>query len=291
MIKCPSCGHENVPGTQFCEGCGEELEAAPAAMASTPASGAEARCPACDNLNPAENAACEVCGTELPGAANAGASASTPAPAMPAAQQADDAPATGHDDAGSGTFVIPAGAPPAGGGTAAAPVGQLEDDTPLTSTAPDIPAPEAPAPQNAPATTTEPAPAGAPGDIAVVQTDTADSGTASHLEPGRVKLVVEQGMNVGKQFVLGDAQIAVGREDEEEEIYPDIDLSDQDEGYVHREHATLNFADGKLTVTHLGGANKTRVNNRPIPDNEPQPLKLGDKVSFGKVVLRVLPYA
>jgi pSer/pThr/pTyr-binding forkhead associated (FHA) protein len=91
--------------------------------------------------------------------------------------------------------------------------------------------------------------------------------------------------------VLGDAQVAVGREDEEEEIYPDIDLADQDEGYVHREHATLNFADGRLTVTHLGGANKTRVNNRPIPDNEPQPLKLGDKVSFGKVVLRVLPYA
>ena len=25
MIKCPSCGHENVPGTQFCEGCGEDL--------------------------------------------------------------------------------------------------------------------------------------------------------------------------------------------------------------------------------------------------------------------------
>jgi hypothetical protein len=31
MIKCPNpeCGYENVDGTQFCEGCGEELPQAP----------------------------------------------------------------------------------------------------------------------------------------------------------------------------------------------------------------------------------------------------------------------
>jgi pSer/pThr/pTyr-binding forkhead associated (FHA) protein len=102
-----------------------------------------------------------------------------------------------------------------------------------------------------------------------------------------VKLTVEQGMTIGKQFVLGDPEIQVGREDEEEGIFPDIDLSDQDEGFVHRKHATLRFQNGQLTVEHLGGANKTRVNNRPIPDNEPQPVNIGDKLSFGKVVLRV----
>ena len=81
----------------------------------------------------------------------------------------------------------------------------------------------------------------------------------------------------------------VGREDEDEEIYPDIDLSDQDAGYVHRKHATLSFQDGNLSVTHLGGVNKTRVNNKPVPDNVPTPLKLGDKIGFGKVVVRLLP--
>lgn len=116
-----------------------------------------------------------------------------------------------------------------------------------------------------------------------------DAAPAPKLEPGQVKLSVEQGMVTGKQYVLGDAEMLVGREDEEEEIYPDIDLDDQDEGYVHRRHATLKFDNGQLTVTHEGGANKTRINNRPISDNEPKPLKLGDKVSFGKVVLRVLP--
>lgn len=294
MIECPSCGHENVPGTQFCEGCGEELAAANPAAASgdatqsTPDATAstEVRCPACDNMNPADNAVCEVCGTELPGAQSTPMPAGNAAPlTMPTATHADDATA---DDAGneedSGTFRIPASAPPAGDGVASPPVDLQSDTTPLISTAPDVPAPQAPSLENAPATTAQPAPAGAPGDVAVVQTT-----MASHLEQGQVKLVVEQGMSVGKQFVLGDAEVAVGREDEDEEIYPDIDLSDQDEGYVHREHAKLNFSDGNLTVTHLGGANKTRVNNRPIADNEPQPLKLGDKVSFGKVVLRVLP--
>ncbi|MBW3636105.1 MAG: FHA domain-containing protein, partial [Armatimonadetes bacterium] len=112
---------------------------------------------------------------------------------------------------------------------------------------------------------------------------------AGDLAPGNVKLVVEQGQTVGAQFVLGDAELLVGREDEDEEIYPDIDLSDQDAGYVHRRHATLTFQNGNLSVTHLGGSNKTRINNKPIADNVPQTVKLGDKIAFGKVVLRLLP--
>ncbi len=113
--------------------------------------------------------------------------------------------------------------------------------------------------------------------------------SAGDLMPGNVKLVVEQGQSVGAQFVLGDAEMLVGREDEDADIYPDIDLSDQDAGYVHRQHARVNFDNGNVSVTHLGGANKTRINNKPIPDNAPSPLNLGDKVAFGKVVLRLLP--
>ncbi|HEX9998667.1 MAG TPA: zinc ribbon domain-containing protein [Abditibacterium sp.] len=112
---------------------------------------------------------------------------------------------------------------------------------------------------------------------------------AGNLTPGSVKLVVEQGQSVGAQFVLGDAEMLVGREDEDEEIYPDIDLSDQDAGYVHRKHATLQFENGNLSVTHLGGSNKTRLNNKPVADNIPTPVNLGDKIAFGKVVLRLLP--
>jgi len=112
---------------------------------------------------------------------------------------------------------------------------------------------------------------------------------AGDLKPGFVKLVVEQGQTVGAQFILNDPHIEIGREDEDEDIYPDIDLSDQDAGYVHRKHATLNFDNGHLLVTHGGGANKTRVNNKPLADNTPSEVKLGDKIAFGKVVLRIVP--
>jgi hypothetical protein len=126
-----------------------------------------------------------------------------------------------------------------------------------------------------------------PLDATVVTAPAATTSTGGVLEPGKVKMVVEQGMTVGKQFVLGDAEVLVGREDDGEGIYPDIDLSDQDEGYVHRRHAMLKFENGGLSVTHLGGANKTRVNNKPLVDNTPQAVNMGDKVAFGKVVMRV----
>jgi pSer/pThr/pTyr-binding forkhead associated (FHA) protein len=106
-------------------------------------------------------------------------------------------------------------------------------------------------------------------------------------QKGKVKLVVEQGMVVGKQFLLTSDQMLVGREDAAEQLYPEIDLTGLDEGYVHRRHAQLAFEGTFLFVTHLGGHNRTYVNNRPIADRLPHPLNIGDTVRFGKVVLRV----
>jgi hypothetical protein len=301
MIKCPSCGYENVDGTQFCEGCGEELAgttagagaAAPvaatpnfsggAAVSSTGTDAAMVKCPACDNLNPPENVVCEVCGTEL--RADAGASfdalSSPPAvPAPPAQNAAPPMPATPPTPATT-PFDTAVPAPPTPDVAIQAPdfAAQQAGVPDVTTTAVTPPTSAMPDPSavasSPPANVTPDIPAAPP----------VAAGAA--LQPGSVKMVVEQGMSVGKQFVLGDAELLVGREDEEEAIYPDIDLSDQDEGYVHRRHATLRFENGQLTVTHLGGANKTRINNRPLPDNEPQPVNVGDKVAFGKVVLRV----
>lgn len=270
MIKCPSCSHENVDGTTFCELCGEDLQSAPAAAdaGSTPAaaSGAEIKCPACDNMNPADNVVCEICGTPLRDDDAAGANAdatsaappvTTPPPA-PVFNDADTTPVSNADAAATS----PDAAPDAGS----------------TPSAADLAA--SPPPGGAVA------PSDADADVAVA---TAGAASGAALSPGKVKLVVEQGMTVGKQFVLGDGESQVGREDADEDIYPDIDLADQDEGYVHRQHATLKFDNDKLFVTHLGGANKTRLNNKPIPDNEPQSVSIGDKIAFGKVVVRVQP--
>jgi ribosomal protein S27E len=279
MIKCPSCGHENVDGTTFCEMCGEDLQSATGASGadagSTPAaaSGAEIKCPACDNMNPAENVVCEVCGTPLRDDDTAGADVTTAPPPVttpppaPVFNDADTTPVS-NADAAATNGAASADAAPDSGSTPAAPD---------VSAAPDI------------ATSPPPGGAVAPGTPAVDAALSSSGATGAGLAPGKVKLVVEQGMTVGKQFVLGDSEMQVGREDADEDIYPDIDLADQDEGYVHRQHATLKFENDQLFVTHLGGANKTRLNNKPIPDNQPQPVALGDKISFGKVVVRVLP--
>jgi hypothetical protein len=242
--------------------CGEELQTAPtASAASTLAADAgeasgDIKCPACENLNPRENVVCEVCGTELH---PAGGDAAVSAPVADVVSDTQDASTA---DSVSTPAAVPAA------DTAAS------DDI-TTDAAPPIP------PDTTPATSPP-----AADDSASTP---ASAGAA--LVPGQVKLVVEQGMNVGKQFVLGDEEMQVGREDEDEEIYPDIDLADQDEGYVHRKHATLKFENDQLFVTHLGGANKTRLNNKPVPDDVPQPVKLGDKIAFGKVVLRLLPHS
>ena len=250
MITCPACQHENVDGTQFCEMCGEELPSATAAASSEEM----IKCPQCGAENPADNLACEACGADLH------PSSSAPAPVITAPVSPIDAPMdTTAQTAPLSSLDLPAGFSPA-----ADPLDLTEDDL------------------KKPSDMTPMAPAGAP-----TGAPQAAPQSAGNLAPGNVKLVVEQGQSVGAQFVLGDAEMLVGREDEDADIYPDIDLSDQDAGYVHRQHAKINFEDGNLAVTHLGGSNKTRINNKPIPDNEPSPLKLGDKVSFGKVVLRL----
>ena len=107
-------------------------------------------------------------------------------------------------------------------------------------------------------------------------------------QKGKVKLVVEQGMVLGKQFLLAADEMLVGREDPGDDLYPEIDLSGLDEGFVHRRHARLSFEGSFLFVTHLGGHNRTFVNNRPIADGLAHPLDIGDTVRFGKVVLRLI---
>jgi hypothetical protein len=265
MIKCPSCEHSNVDGTTFCEMCGEELQDA-GSVASSPATstidtatGGDIKCPACENLNPPENVACEVCGTDLHAVddeEDSIASIATPTTVDPLAPAADTttAAASAPDNAPDTTSLI------------------VADDSAATSVDSN--------------NTTAPADTAAPPAAVPAVTPSTPSASGS-LAPGQVKLTVEQGMTVGKQFVLGDVEMLVGREDEDEQIYPDIDLGDQDEGYVHRKHATLKFENGQLFVMHLGGANRSRINNKPIGDNEPQAVNIGDKIAFGKVVLRV----
>lgn len=253
MLICPACQHQNIDGTQFCEMCGEELPQ------KINASSAETlvACAQCGFENPSDNLACEACGADLKPGQSAPSGASIPAVSTSPVSAASVSTSVADDAFAS---VPDAGLAPPLASTTTGETTPFDAPIAPVATTPAATAPVAPAPL-----------------------------PAGNLTPGSVKLVVEQGQSVGAQFVLGDAEMLVGREDEDEEIYPDIDLSDQDAGYVHRKHATLSFENGNLSVTHLGGSNKTRINNKPVADNLATPVNLGDKIAFGKVVLRLLP--
>jgi pSer/pThr/pTyr-binding forkhead associated (FHA) protein len=108
---------------------------------------------------------------------------------------------------------------------------------------------------------------------------------------GRVKLVVEQGMILGEQFLLNDQELLIGRFDASSGHCPDIDLSAQDPSFVHRRHARLEFSSNgeRLTLFDLGGRNGAYVNNRPVEQNGAAPIRIGDKVRIGRVVMRLQP--
>lgn len=240
------------------------------------------KCPECGKVNVPGSLFCEACGAELDAApaepevhaAEAGASA-VPCPDCGHLNDPDFAVCEA-----CGRRLKEDSAPPE---PEAAP--EPAPETEPEAEAP--PAPEAPRRRLETEFARKPAP---PDSEPAPQSRTANTPGQLVTGPqqGQVKLVVEQGLVVGKQFILNEDRMLVGREDAGESIYPEIDLSGLDEGYVHRQHARLTFEGSFLFVTHLGGHNRTYVNNRPIADHLAHPLNIGDTVRFGKVVMRLI---
>ncbi len=82
----------------------------------------------------------------------------------------------------------------------------------------------------------------------------------------------------------------MGRADPETAHWPDIDLSGQDNEYVHRNHAKVQFFDlaSRISVEHVGGHNPTLVNNRPVAEGESVELEPGDRLRVGRVLMRLV---
>ncbi|MCC7494591.1 MAG: FHA domain-containing protein [Fimbriimonadaceae bacterium] len=217
------------------------------------------RCPECGQTNVAGSLFCERCGADLS-----------------AVQPAADPPPPGwscpHCDHGNPAANVVCEA-----------CGQRPAGSPPPSSPPDPVAEPA-----GPARLVEAAGVRLPDPAEAIAVATTPGQLATGPRKGKVKLIVEQGMVIGKQYLLTADEMLVGREDASEQFVPDIDLTGLDEGYVHRRHARLTFEGSFLFVTHLGGHNRTFVNNRPIADHLAHPLNVGDAVRFGKVVLRLV---
>ena len=92
----------------------------------------------------------------------------------------------------------------------------------------------------------------------------------------------------GVQFDLtGKNQAIIGREDPVSGVFPDVDLTPHggEAGGVGRRHAKLSFNGYQWTVEDLNSVNYTFVNNQKLNPGVPQPLKNGDQVRLGRVVL------
>lgn len=187
---------------------------------------------------------------------DAGATVSTTVPPMPAAASTNEAPA-----AEVATPAAVEAAPVTGEAT---PV--TDEATPARPGVEITAAPVVPAPSSS----ENPAPAG------------------RRWHPGELKLVIEQGMSVGKAFLVSDAEMLVGRRDPDQKTSPDIDLFDQEvpsNRYISRRQARLFFVDGQLMLEDLDSSNGTALNGQLVAPHEPRALSINDRVHFGQSVL------
>jgi len=79
------------------------------------------------------------------------------------------------------------------------------------------------------------------------------------------------------------AEILIGCQDAADNIFPDVDLSpfDARTNGVSRRHATLRYASGQWTITDLGSANGTFVNDKALTPHTPTVLPEGSVVRLG----------
>ena len=125
-------------------------------------------------------------------------------------------------------------------------------------------------------------------DIAPLLPPDSDPAPSSPQTPSPTRqwrLRVVEGLHVNKEILLIKDEMLVGRMDEDDGVYPDIDLEGQDEGYVSRRHAIVRIRDGQVYVEDLGGANGTRIDNKPIEPNEETPVADKQVIRVGKVGL------
>jgi hypothetical protein len=84
-------------------------------------------------------------------------------------------------------------------------------------------------------------------------------------------------------------QIRVGRADPDSGVRPELDLSDDggiDKG-VSRLHAAIQSTAQGVVLIDLGSTNGTLLNNYRLPAERPYPLRSGDEIRFGDLLLHV----
>ncbi len=96
-------------------------------------------------------------------------------------------------------------------------------------------------------------------------------------------------LNDGRSITLPTdrSEMLIGCQDAADNIFPDVDLSPFDARTtgVSRRHAILRYASGQWTLTDLGSANGTFVNDKALAPHTPTVLPEGSIVRLGAFVV------
>jgi hypothetical protein len=107
------------------------------------------------------------------------------------------------------------------------------------------------------------------------------------IAPGsRTRLVIPSA-NFSLDLPLDNQEMILGREDLVSGIFPDINLEPygaQDNG-VSRRHARLIHAGDSWLIEDLNSVNRTYLNRQFVAPNQPMPLRPGDELCLGKLVI------
>ena len=103
--------------------------------------------------------------------------------------------------------------------------------------------------------------------------------------PGHPRVVVAAS---GAYFDISHcAQVVIGRVDPISGTAPEIDLTEHgaDEGGISRQHCRIILADNQYLAEDLSSRNGTWIGSTRLPPNARTPLKHGDQIRLGKLIL------
>jgi len=91
------------------------------------------------------------------------------------------------------------------------------------------------------------------------------------------------------RFPEGRTELILGRNDPPAHVNPDFDLTPYNGAVlgVSRQHARLFYERGRLFIEDKGSTNHTHVRGRQLTPSTPHPLRSGDEIRLGRLVLVV----
>ncbi len=106
--------------------------------------------------------------------------------------------------------------------------------------------------------------------------------------PPTLRVVVGQ-HQVMLRFPKGKSELIWGRKDPLAHVNPDFDLTPFNGAAlgVSRQHARVFYERGQLFIEDKGSTNYTQVQGRQLTPSTPQPLRSGDEIRLGRLVLVV----